>query len=160
MRMRHPDVRRVKKLRLYTVEELATVLNRHKNTVRRWVKVGLQAIDDRRPALFRGSDVVTFLRTSRQSAKQPCGPGEIYCLRCRSPQTPDGGFADLFIKTPSIGSLIGICPACHGLIYRRVNPALIDKVRGTLEITVQKAEAHIANCSNTNLNDDSGGQRS
>jgi hypothetical protein len=157
--MWHPDVRRVKKLRLYTVEELATVLKRHKNTVRRWMEIGLHSIDDRRPALFRGSDVVTFLRTSRQSTKQPCRPGEIYCLRCRSPKTPDGGFADLYIKTTSIGSLVGICPACNGLIYRKVNPAHIDKVRGTLEITVRKAEAHITNYSNANLNDDSEGQQ-
>ena len=54
MNARHPNQRRVKIHRPYTIEDLAATLNVHKNTIRRWAKDGLDPIDDRRPMMFRG----------------------------------------------------------------------------------------------------------
>jgi hypothetical protein len=157
MGARHPNPRRLKIHRPYTVEELKAALGVHKNTVRRWVKDGLRPIDDRRPAMFRGSDVADFLRSRRQAAKRPCRPGEMYCLKCRAPRIPAGLFADLTIKRSTVGSLEAICPTCGLMIYRRVNPARIEAVRGNLEITVRQAKPRLGDQAEPNLNGDSKG---
>jgi hypothetical protein len=144
MGMRHPNPRRVKIHRPYSTEELAAALKVHKNTVRRWSKEGLHPIDQHRPLLFRGKDVVVFLETRRAANKRSCGPGEIYCFKCRLPTIPDGLIADLNISGPTMGCLVGICPACATMLYRRVNPTRLEAIRGNLEITVRKNQKRIA----------------
>jgi hypothetical protein len=157
MGARHPNPRRLKIHRSYLVEQLAAALRVHKNTIRRWAKDGLRAIDDRRPTLFRGIDVADFLRTRRQAARRPCRPGEMYCLKCREPKIPAGLMTDLVIKGTTVGWLEGICPTCSRMIYRRVNPARIDAVRGNLEITVRQAKPRIGDRPEPTLNGDSKG---
>jgi hypothetical protein len=158
MGARHPNPRRIKIHRPYRVEEIASALGVHKNTVRHWTKDGLHPVDGCRPALFRGADVVAFLQSRRMAAKRPCRPGDIYCFKCRRPQAPDGLIADLNVTTPQNGCLIGICPTCGTMMYRRVNPNRIDHFRGNLEVTVRKAEARIADTSTPKLNSDFKGQ--
>ena len=84
MGTRHPNYRLVKIHRTYTVNEIARLFQIHPNTVRAWRRQGLQAIDGRRPILFKGATLVAFLRARREKAKRPCSPGEIFCLPCRS----------------------------------------------------------------------------
>lgn len=155
MGKRHPNPRRAKRHRTYTIEELATLFQLHKHTVRKWLKQGLTPIDGRRPALFRGEDVAAFLAARRHSSRRPCRAGEIYCMKCRTPRAPDGGIADLNIQGPTNGTLIGICPVCATLLYRRVNPARITLVRGNLEVTVRQAPTHIEDRSQPIVNCDS-----
>src|SRR5215468_536265 len=112
MSARRPNPRRVKIHRSYTVEEVASALGLHKNTVRRWVAGDLKPIDDRRPTMFRGVDVVEFLQKRRTVSKRPCAPGQMYCFKCRTPKNPTGSMADLEVAGPSTGRLVGICPTC------------------------------------------------
>jgi Helix-turn-helix domain len=78
VRRLHPNHRRVKIHRSYTVEEIAGLFGIHKNTVRVWVKTGLPTCDERRPMLILGHDLASFLQARRARRKQPCRPGEIY----------------------------------------------------------------------------------
>jgi hypothetical protein len=110
----------VKIHRNYSVEDITRLFGIHKNTVRNWLKQGLPAIDDRRPILILGRELSRFLYERRQKAKQACGPGWIFCIACRAPKIPAGKMADCTATGPLAGSLCGICPDCHRLIYRRV----------------------------------------
>jgi hypothetical protein len=92
---RHPNPRLVKVHRNYSVEDIARLFGIHKNTVRRWLKQGLAAIDDRRPTLILGRELFRFLHERRQKAKQSCGPGRIFCIACRAPKVPAGNMAEL-----------------------------------------------------------------
>ena len=58
MGKRHSNHRLVKIHRNYTVEEIAKLFGIHKNTVRNWVKDGLATIDDKRPMLILGHELV------------------------------------------------------------------------------------------------------
>ena len=52
----HPDRRRVKALRSYTIDEVTLEVDR--NTVRHWIKAWLPVIDDKRPILMLGADII------------------------------------------------------------------------------------------------------
>jgi hypothetical protein len=72
---------------------------------------------------------------ARQPQKQPCRPGEIYCLPCRAPKRPALSMTEYIPRTNSRGMLRGICPTCERLIYRAVNLASVDQMRGDLEVS-------------------------
>jgi hypothetical protein len=156
MGVRHPNPRLVKIHRNYSVEEIARLFGLHKNTVRNWLKLGLAAIDDRRPTLILGRELSRFLHERRQKAKQSCGPGRIFCIACRGPKVPAGKMADCTATGPLVGSLCGICPDCDRLIYRRVNLAKIDAIRGDLEITLTQQRPRLGERAVPSVNCDSG----
>lgn len=154
MATRRPNPRLAKVHQTYTVEEVARLYGIHRNTVRQWIKRGLPTIDRERPALVRGGDLAAFVRARRLRNKRTCQPGEIYCVRCREPRKPAGNMADYEPVTPALGSLIGICPSCDAVMYRRVNLAKLEQVRGQLEITTPQAPARIGESTKPSVNCD------
>jgi hypothetical protein len=143
MGSRHPNPRLAKIHRSYSVDELAHLFKVHKNTIRSWLKLGLEAIDGLRPIVVRGDEIRRFLAERRARAKCACGPGRIYCLPCRAPKVPAGDMAECVASSNTNGTLRGICPDCDRMIYRAVNPQKIAAVRGHLDITVTPAESRI-----------------
>ena len=97
MPRRRPNHRLVKLHRSYTVEEVATLLGVHRNTVREWIKRGLPTCDGKRPLLILGRELAAFLQARRAKNKRACLPGEIYCVRCHVPRTP-GRWTDFSIS--------------------------------------------------------------
>jgi len=154
MGKRRQNHRLVKIHRNYTVEEIATLYGIHKNTVRQWVKQGLSTVDDRRPMLILGHSLFEFRQAKRVKNKCTCRPGEIYCVRCRAPKSPDGDMADYESLTETQGNLIGICPDCGILIYRRVSLAKLEQVRGQLDIAIPQALLHINESTQPSVNSD------
>lgn len=155
MAKRHPNPRLVKIHRSYTVEEVTKLFGIHRNTVREWVnRRGLPTSDDKRPMLILGRDLRTFLQARRAKNKRPCQPGEIYCVRCRAPKAPAGDMADYQIVTETLGNLIGICPFCESMMYRRVNLTKLEQVRGKLDITMPQALRHIEESNQPSVNSD------
>jgi excisionase family DNA binding protein len=152
---RHPNPRRVKIHRSYTVEEAARLLPVHKNTIRAWIVDGLPTIDARRPTLIAGSELRRFLEAKCKKRKQPCAPGEFYCVRCRAPKAPAGAMADYIAVTSTSGNLRGLCPDCGTLIYRRVAHAKLDEFRAILDIIVMQAPPSIRETDGPSLNCDS-----
>ena len=93
--------------------------------------------------LILGRDLVAFLHAKRVKNKRPCQPGEIYCVRCRAAQRPAGDMAEYRPITSTSGNLIGICPCCESMMYRRVNLAKLVQVGANLDITMPQALPHI-----------------
>jgi len=143
MSKRHPNPRLVKSHRNYTVEEVARLFDMHRHTVRRWLQLGLPYLNDRKPYLILGADLVEFISVKRTKHKRKCEPGQIYCVRCRAPKAPVGAMADYLPTTDTLGSLCGICPDCDLMMYRRVSLAKLHAVRGDLDVTMTKASLHI-----------------
>jgi hypothetical protein len=151
-RNRRPDRRRVKLLRSYTIDEIARTLEVHRNTVRHWIKAGLRTIDGKRPILILGSDLAEYLLRRREARRQPCRAGQMFCLKCRKPQEPAGLMADFVPSSAAAGALVGICPACNRLMYRRVSMARLSEVAGGLEVHLTRAQPRIEGTAIPNVN--------
>ena len=154
MGKRHPNHRRVKTLRSYTVEEVAGLFAIHKNTVRTWLKNGLASIDNNRPTLILGSDLSEFLKNRRSKNKQACKPGELYCVRCRRPRSAAEGIADYSPTNAKIGNLVAICPDCGTVMNRRVSLAKIMDVIGDLDVKFPEDLQHIVDRAKPSVNSD------
>jgi excisionase family DNA binding protein len=138
---RLPSPWRVKLHRSYSVEQAAKALNVHKNTVRRWIKDGLPTVGGRGQTLILGSELRTFLEARRKRAKRPCPPGFMFCLKCREPRPPAGRMIDYVPLAATSGNLIGLCPKCFGLMFRRTKQADVTRFQAAL---VGSADAPIA----------------
>ncbi len=150
MRKRHPNYRLVKIHRSYTMQEVASLFGTHKNTVRAWVKAGLPICDGKRPILILGRELVRYLKRRRTKNKRPCELGEIYCVRCRAPKRPAGDMADYQPITVTLGNLIGICPDCDAMIYRRACLTRLSQIQGKLSVTFTEAKRQVSEtCSPT-----------
>ena len=133
--MKRLNPRRVKIHRNYSVEEAAMLLGVHKNTVRSWLKAGLQPVDNLRPILILGRQLSSFLHARRKEKIQRCGPGQFYCFRCRAPKTSAACKAEYLSITPTSGNLRGTC-CCGTRMYRRVSIEKLAAVAGDLQVTM------------------------
>jgi hypothetical protein len=154
MGKRHPNHRLVKSHRSYTVDEIARLFVIHRNTVREWVKAGLQTIDDNRPMLIVGHNLTAFLQARRAGKKHQCRPGQMYCVRCHLPKFPAAGMADYLPITEKVGNLTAICPDCDSIMHRCVSMARLGEVRGKMDITFPQALRHLREISQPTVNSD------
>ncbi len=152
MRNRRPNPRLVKIHRSYAVEEIACLFSIHKNTVREWVKAGLPTCDRKRPMLVLGRELAAFLQVRRTKNKRPCQSGEIYCVRCRTPKSPAGDMAEYQPITQTLGNLIGICPDCESMIYRRVSLVKLPQIQGKLNVTFSEAQRQVSESGEPTVN--------
>jgi hypothetical protein len=159
VKARRPNPRLVKIHRNYTVEDVANLFGIHKNTVRTWIKTGLLLCDDKRPVLILGRELAAFLQAKRGKSKQPCQAGEMYCLRCRTPQKPAANMVDYQPSNDKMGNLIGLCSCCESVMNRRVSLAKIPLIKGEMEITFPQAQKHIGDSNQPSLNSDLRGVR-
>mgnify|MGYP001039076754 CR=1 FL=1 len=140
--------------RSYTVEEIAEFFSVHKNTVRAWLKSGLPVCDDRKPMLILGADLRAFLQDKNSKRKQKCKAWEMYCVRCRKPQTPMGGMVDYVAENDTRGRLTGLCPECEGGLNKYINLSAVEALGGKLDVALPRALNHLNKIDNPLLNSD------
>jgi hypothetical protein len=63
--------------------------------------------------------------------------------------------ADYVSRTPTCGDLVGICPDCNRIFYRRVNLAKLVVVGADLEVTFTEEGGRIRQRKEPSLNHDS-----
>jgi hypothetical protein len=126
----------------------------HKNTVRTWLKAGLQTIDSRRPIFILGRQLASFLYARRESKRQRCRPGQLYCFRCRAPRASAARRADYLPITASSGNLRAVCIDCSTRMYRRVSLRKLEAVAGDLQVKLPQAQQRIVECADPCLNCD------
>jgi hypothetical protein len=143
MGTRHPNYRRVKIHRSYTIAEAAGCCEVHRNTVRHWIKHGLLTLNDGKPILIHGRELAGFLMVRRANSKRPCQPGELYCLRCRAPKNPALNKAEYQPITATTGNLTARCADCGTRMNRRASWATLEQIRGQMEITMPQAPLRI-----------------
>lgn len=151
---RRANPNRVKIHTNYTARELADRLGVHKNTVRHWQRKGLNPIDSRRPLLFKGAAVRTFLVEQNSRRKRPCPVGTLYCFRCREPRAPVPTSLQYVALRPGSGNLGGICADCGTVMHRRVRQSAIHTVLPGLFVQIREAPPRLNGSSSPSLNCD------
>ena len=126
----------------------------HKNTVRAWLKSGLQPIDSRRPILILGRQLASFLHGRRETTRQRCGRGQLYCFRCRAPRASAAGTADYVPITAKSGNLRAICSECGTRMYRRVSFRKLAMTVGDLQVTLPQAQQRLVEGADPSANCD------
>ena len=143
--------RAVKSHESYTVEEVARNQGVSKGTVRRWLKSGLPSLNEKRPCLILGGDLIDFLK-GRKKPKQTCKPEECYCFKCKAPRKPAFGEAEYQPITPMNGQLIALCE-CTTLMHKRVSLATLAALKGILQISIRQPSKPLGRSEHSSLND-------
>jgi len=152
--VKRPNPRRVKIHRSYTVEEVARLYSVHKNTVRAWLKSGLQPVDERRPTLVLGRQLASFLHLRREHRRHRCRTGEFFCFRCRTPKGAAARAAEYLPLTASSGNLSARCAECGTRMYRRVSLHKLAGAAGNLQVTLPQARQRIVEGADPSVNCD------
>jgi hypothetical protein len=147
--------RRIRAHLTYSVAEAADVTGSHRNTVRHWLRSGLQPVDDRQPTIIKGAIFKAFIDARKAKRRQPCGPGRLYCLKCRAPKRPAFGEVEYEADTPKLGRLIGICPDCERLIHRCASKHKLRDSAGDLTVRFRREAERLHETLPPNLNCDS-----
>ena len=154
MAARRINPRIVKLHRTYEVAELAARLGVHRNTVRHWQREGLKPLDGRRPVLFHGSTVRAFLLCRSASRKSPCGPGTLYCFKCRAPRPPALGMVDYVPISATGGNVRAICATCETVMHRRAAEASLTAILPGCDVQFVQAPSRLKGSPPPSLNCD------
>ena len=145
MSTKRVNYRLVKQHRNYSVDDISRLLDVHKNTARDWIKRGLPVIDDeRKPKLVLGSELKSWLEQKRKSAKQPCGPGQLFCLKCRMPKRPALGMVDYQAENELNGCLKALCQTCERPINRNARLAGLPFIMPGIAIQFGERQSSIS----------------
>jgi len=131
--------RLVKIHRSYTVDEISRLLGVCKATVRRWMKSGLVAMHECKPALVKGADLIDFLK-SRSRTERKCALDECYCFTCRTPKKIAFAEAEIYFSESNNPNMRGLCCTCSKLMFKRVSKRKLTELSTTLRLTFKHGE--------------------
>jgi hypothetical protein len=84
---RNYNGRLFRELRPYKVNEIAQKLNLDPRTVQGWIKdKELYPTEYKRPYLVTGFELRRFFKRLTKKGKNPLGPGQFFCPRCKGPR--------------------------------------------------------------------------
>jgi hypothetical protein len=152
MANRRPTARCLKWLRSYNVREAAKAVGVTSATVRLWGETGLESIEGIYPRVYRGADLIAFLKRRVGKRKRPCGPGRLFCFVCREPKVPAFDEIEFQPDGETIGRLIGLCPDCTSIMYRRTSRAKLHEAVGNLKVEMKCADSRLSRTPAPNCN--------
>ena len=117
----------VKIHRSYTVDDAARLLGVSKGTVRRWLKNGLPAMQDRRPHLILGPELIRFLDGQRTPTRK-CEPHQCFCFKCRAPSDPALAELEYRPSNPTTGQLTALCERCSTVMHKAASPRVLASI--------------------------------
>jgi hypothetical protein len=122
------NVRLIKRLS-YTIKEIADLFGIHPQAVRRWIKAGLRTIDDIKPFLVHGGDLIDFLSERQSSRKHRCGPSQFFCCRCRAPRAARDNRVDIQVRNAKQLNIATRCQECGARMNRAGSVGKLDDYR-------------------------------
>ncbi len=135
----------------YSVQEVAELFQLHKSAVLRWIKEGLQIIDQRKPYLIYGSHLVDFLKLKQNRRKHKCKENELYCCKCRQPRQAILGSISIEQRNVHRLKIKGLCVVCKTSIYKDASAKKYDELL-KIFIANRQLELHIIESNDFSIN--------
>ncbi|MDP8217297.1 MAG: hypothetical protein P9M03_01065 [Candidatus Theseobacter exili] len=86
-------------------------------------------IDDRKPFLVKGADLVAFIKTRQKQHKKKCEQTEMYCCKCHLPRKPLSGTVELIFINKRQIQLQAFCSICKTKIFKFIKPAKLEEYK-------------------------------
>ncbi|MEL4427123.1 helix-turn-helix domain-containing protein [Shewanella indica] len=134
---------RVKINRSYTVIEVSEILQVHPKTVRNWIHAGLPVVDEKRPLLIDGAALRAHLKRKRKADMYPCEVHEMYCFKCREPNSPAIESLQFVAKPAGMAQMSGHCCECGSRANKYVSWRHVNKIWLELGGKLPIAEKHL-----------------
>lgn len=125
---RKPDMRRIRTSQTYTILEIADALDRNVETVRRWHRAGLPALDDQRPLLFDGTELKSWLQKRWARKKQTIDANTARCFKCGVQTQFEPGSRTVLNQNSVVCRVTGKCIVCGTKMNKF---ARISEIQGT-----------------------------
>lgn len=119
----------------YSIDEISYILDVTPQTIRTWIKSGmLEAMTSKKPFLVYGANLKAYL-DNRRKVSTRLGPGEFYCLSCRTMSRPYGDMADhSFLGTQQ--RLSALCGECERPVSLLVGPDKLEIYKAILDVAM------------------------
>jgi len=153
MKKRKYNTRRISLKISYSVQEIAELFGIHKNAALNWIKAGLKIIDQKKPYLINGSDLIEFLNIRQKKRKHKCKLDEFYCFKCRLPRKPLSGSIQITPRNIHRLKITAKCSVCLTNIFKDGSAKKQDEIELTYGFAMQPQE-HIVGCNDTSINSD------
>jgi hypothetical protein len=128
--------RRIKYWLTYDIDDIcATYHDRgsHPQTVRAWIKSGLKAIDNKKPTLVYGQDLINYLQMQNDKHKCPTAFDEMYCLKCKDARNALHGRVRVEQRGHAI-MLSALCRTCRTLMFKGCKWEDLSAVQRTFNV--------------------------
>ena len=121
----------------YDIDDICRLYSKyklHSKTVLEWKKQGLQAIDNRSPALFYGACLAKFLGKMNESNKCKTAFDEMFCMKCKEGKKPLQRQIQLipenriFLKTKSV------CQTCKNQMFKNYKLDDLQKIKRIFDV--------------------------
>jgi hypothetical protein len=100
-------------------------------------------VEDVYPKIYRGIDLIEFLKRRAAKRKRPCGAGRLFCFKCKEPKPPAFGEVEFEPRSSAGGRLIGLCPDCTSTMHRRTSQAKLHEAVGNLKVAMKCADSRL-----------------
>lgn len=133
--------KRLRYWKSYDIDEICRLFadkKLHAQTVRSWVKAGLKTIDNSRPILIYGDDLITFLKNRNDQNKCPTAFDELYCPHCRDARNV---FRNRIVveQKGKFLSVKGQCRECKSRMFQNYSLGSLPKLRKKFKL-VEESE--------------------
>lgn len=106
-------IRQIRKTWPYTYDEAGQTVQAHPGTIRQWVKKeGLRLLSSEKPNLILGSDLKAFLINKKAKRCVIVPPGQVYCMKCKTPQEPKPTSVEFVVTESGAMRLKASCTSC------------------------------------------------
>lgn len=153
MKKRKYNARRISLKISYSVQEVAELFGIHKNAALNWIKAGLKIIDQKKPYLINGAELVEFLNTRQKKRKHKCKPDEFYCFKCRLPRRPLPGSILITLRNVHRLKISAKCSDCLTNVFKDGSVKKRDEIEQNYAAVSHPLE-HIIGCKEVSINSD------
>lgn len=147
------STRRISSKVSYTIHEIAELFSLHKNSVSTWIKSGLPIIDNKKPYLINGADLIQFLNIRQKKRKHICKSYELYCCKCRLPRKPHPNSVIIENRNMYRLKISARCEICQTKMFKDANVQKRIEIEKAFAALLQTQE-HIYDCNVVSINSD------